>query len=64
MMNGCNSPEFPLRGFKNTYNIMVSSPLPMDSTEGFTASRTPELHWQLTITHRQSPLNVIFQNSL
>ena len=43
---------------------MVPSSLPTNPTSGFTASRDPELHWQLTITHRGSPPNVIFQNSL
>ena len=28
------------------------------------ATRSPELHWQLTITHRGSQPNLIFQNSL
>ena len=64
MMNDRNSPEIPLRGFKNTKGVMISNPLPMDPTRGFTASRTPELHWQLTIMFRGSPSNVIFQSRL
>ena len=36
----------------------------LDPATEFTASRAPELHWQLSITHRGSPPKVIFQNSL
>ena len=57
---------------KDTKDVMVFSPSPMDptkivyldSTRGFTDSRAPELHWQLTIMRRGSLPKIMFLNSL
>ena len=60
--------KFPFWGLKNTENVMVSSASPMyptkvmhlDPAKGLTASRVPELHWQLALTRRESPPKIIF----
>ena len=59
---------FLLGGLKNALNVMVSSAslmdptsvVQLDPTRRLTASRAPELHWQLALTCRGSPAKVIF----
>lgn len=59
--------KFPLRGLKNTQSVKVIAlrqwTLPglciWTLRKGLTASRVPELQWQLTLTCRGSPQNLL-----
>ena len=61
-----NSPEISHNEVLKAQKVMVSSSSPIAPTRivlvepirGLTASRSPKLHWQVTLTRRGSPFKI------